>query len=247
VTQWKEPAKVALPTVDQILSKYVNALGGEQALRKVTSRVVTGTQFIATGPGGSVPMPASVEKFMKAPNLSANVYHTPTFTISDGFDGSAAWAQNLQGNVTAPPAIDQDRARRAADFYEPLNLKKEYTQLTVDGMASVNGHEAYLVTGRLQGNTPPEHLYFDALNGLLLRKTAALPTPAGDSPFQITYEDYRDTGSGVKFPFVIRMDPSGPRIELDPTSTLLITKVQDNVAIDDAKLAKPAPKTQPVR
>jgi hypothetical protein len=114
-------------------------------------------------------------------------------------------------------------------------------------MASVNGREAYLVTGRLQGNAPPEHLYFDALNGLLLRKSAALPTPAGGSPFEITYDDYRDTGSGVKFPFVIRMDPSGPRIELDPTSTLLITKVQDNVAIDDAKLAKPAPKAQPAR
>src|SRR5271165_2782829 len=31
------------PTVDQILAKYIAALGGEQALRKVTSRVITGT------------------------------------------------------------------------------------------------------------------------------------------------------------------------------------------------------------
>lgn len=247
VTQWKEPAKIVLPTVDQILSKYIDALGGEQALRKVSSRVVTGTQFIASGPGGSVPMPASVEKFMKAPNLSASVYHTPTYTISDGFDGNAAWSQNLQGNVTAPPPIDQDRARRAADFYEPLNLKKEYAQLTVDRIEPVNGHDAYVVTGLLPGNAPPERLYFDALTGLLLRKSTALATPAGDSPFEVNYDDYRDTGSGVKFPFVIRMNPAGPRIELDPTATLLITKVQDNVTIEDAKLAKPAPKAPPAR
>src|SRR5688572_8296701 len=50
-----EPNKAAapaLPTVDQILTRYVAALGGEQAIRKVTSRVITGTQYIPTGPGG---------------------------------------------------------------------------------------------------------------------------------------------------------------------------------------------------
>ena len=43
--------KPALPTADQILAKYVQALGGEQALRKVTTRTITGTQYIPTGPG----------------------------------------------------------------------------------------------------------------------------------------------------------------------------------------------------
>jgi nitrate/TMAO reductase-like tetraheme cytochrome c subunit len=45
-------AAPALPPVDQILAKYVEALGGEQALRKVTTRAITGTQYIPTGPGG---------------------------------------------------------------------------------------------------------------------------------------------------------------------------------------------------
>ena len=40
-----EPSKAAapaLPTVDQIVTRYVAALGGEQAIRKVTTRVITG-------------------------------------------------------------------------------------------------------------------------------------------------------------------------------------------------------------
>ncbi len=40
-----------LPSVDEILGKYVKALGGEQAIRKVTSRLITATHRISP-PGG---------------------------------------------------------------------------------------------------------------------------------------------------------------------------------------------------
>ena len=59
--QMPEAPPPALPSVDQILAKYVQALGGEQAIRKVTSRVITATQYIPTGPGGTVPVPAQSE------------------------------------------------------------------------------------------------------------------------------------------------------------------------------------------
>src|ERR1700704_5871728 len=78
-------AKPALPAVDQILVKYVEALGGEQALRKVTGRVITGTQYIPTGPGGVVPTPAAVERSLKAPNLAITTYKTATYAIAQGF------------------------------------------------------------------------------------------------------------------------------------------------------------------
>jgi hypothetical protein len=112
--------------------------------------------------------------------------------------------------------------------------------MTVRGIENVNGRDAYLVVGVPQGDTP-ESLYFDTQSGLLLRKQTVLPTPVGDSPFQTDFEDYRDTGSGVKFPFVIRMNPANARTELAPNATLRVTKVEDNVAIDNAKFAKPAP------
>ena len=121
-----EAAKPALPTVDQILAKYVAALGGEAAIRKVTSRMITGTQFIPTGPGGTVPTPAAVERYQKAPNLAVTIYRAPAYAISQGFDGTAAWSQDQAGRVTEPVTLDVARAARAADFYEPLNLKRQY-------------------------------------------------------------------------------------------------------------------------
>jgi len=232
-------AKPALPAVDQILAKYVAALGGEAALRKVTGRVITGTQYIPTGPGGTTPTPAAVERYQKAPNLAVTIYRAPAYAISEGFDGTTAWSQNQAGRVTEPVKLDIGRAARAADLYEPLNLKREYAQFTVRGIETVNGRDAYLVVGVPQGDKP-ESLYFDTQTGLLLRKQTVLPTPIGDSPFRMDFEDYRDTGSGVKIPFVIHMSPANPRTELAPDATLRITKVEDNTAIDSAKFVKPA-------
>jgi photosynthetic reaction center cytochrome c subunit len=241
VLEPKEAEKPALPTVDQILAKYVQALGGEAALRKVTSRTITGTQYIPTGPGGTVPTPANVERYLKAPNLAVTIYRTPAYAISQGYDGTSAWSQDQAGRVTEPVTVDVGRAARAADFYEPLNLKREYPQMTVRGIEQVNGHDAYLVVAVPQGDLP-ESLYFDMNTGLLLRKQTVLPTPIGGSPYQADFDDYRDTGSGVKFPFLIHMSPSNARTELAPETTLRVTKVEDNKAIEDSKFTKPAAK-----
>jgi photosynthetic reaction center cytochrome c subunit len=241
VESGEEVEPQGLPSVDQILAKYVQALGGEQALRKITSRVITGTQFVPTGPGGTVPVPAMIERSQKAPNLIVNIYRTPTYTITDGFDGTRAWAQAATGRVTEPSATDQMRAKRDADFYLPLDLKQAYTQMQVRGVANVNGHDAYIVIARPQGDHA-ERLYFDAQTGLLVRKWSALPTPVGDAPFQVDYEDYRDTGSGVKFPYLITMNPANARTEPSTNATIRVTKVQDNAPLDSSKFVKPESK-----
>jgi photosynthetic reaction center cytochrome c subunit len=232
-----KPAGV-LPTIDAVLTAYVQALGGEQAMRRVRSRLITATQDIPTGPGGVVPMPARTERYQKAPNLLLNVYHTATYTIANGFDGARAWSQDVRGRVTEALQIDQGRAKRSSDFYEPLRLKEQYAKLEVAGVHTINGREAYVVVGHLDDDLP-ERLYFDTTTGLLLRRATALPTTAGESPFQIDYDDYRDTGSGVKIPFVIRMTPASPRTELVPQSMIRVVTVQDNIAIDDSKFARP--------
>jgi photosynthetic reaction center cytochrome c subunit len=239
-----EEAKVALPSVDQILAKYVKTLGGEQAIRKVTSRVITGTQYLPTTPGGVVPVPATMERDQKVPNMIVNIYHAPTYAISDGFDGAKAWSQDMRGRVTEPLNSDQVRARRDADFYLPLDLKQQYAKMEVDGIERVNDRDTYVVVCTLQGELP-DRLYFDTETGLLLRKQTLLPSPVGDYPFEVDYGDYRDTGSGVKFPYLITMYPAVPGVRTNTPSvstTIHVTKVQDNIPLDNSKFAKPETK-----
>lgn len=235
-----------LPTADQILAKYVEALGGEQALRKVTTRVVTASEDVPTGPGGSVMVPGRLQRYMKAPNLRLDVLETPKVTIRSGFDGTKAWSENARGRVSVLPSPDQERAKRAADFYQSLDLKQDYTKLRVLGIRKVNDRDAYVLVGSVQGDTP-ERLYFDTQTGLLLQKSTYLPTAIGKSPFNIDYGDYRDTGSGTKYPFLIRYSPPTPRSVLSSQSTIHVQTVQDNVSINDAKFMRPKSKKPSAR
>jgi hypothetical protein len=106
----------------------------------------------------------------------------------------------------------------------------------------VNDRDAYVVIATPQGDLP-ERLYFDTQTGLLVRKETALPTPLGNNPMQVNYEDYRDTGSGVKFPYLITMYPANEDSVPATNATIHVTKVQDNAPLDNTKFAKPEAKS----
>jgi hypothetical protein len=229
------------PSVDQILNKYAQAIGGEQAARKITSRMITATQDIPTGAGGRMPVQAQVKIYQQAPNLVLSVYHTDKFTISDGFDGTTSWAQNARGIVTTDSGIDLARAKRNADFYLGLDFKNEYARLTVTGIEKVGNRDTYVMTGIVRG-AGPDRLYFDTQTGLLLRRLTLQPTPFGGTPTETDYDDYRDSGSGVKLPFLIRTIPGSASAVLAVSSTIRIQKVEDNAPMDSSKFIKPQSK-----
>jgi hypothetical protein len=67
----------------------------------------------------------------------------------------------------------------------------------------------------------------------------------GRSPFEVEYDEYRDTGSGVKIPFVVRSIPGVPLGATASRASIHIEKVQDNAPLDDSKFVKPESKPQP--
>ena len=74
------------PTADQVLDKYINALGGAQKLNAVTSYVGKGTYK-----GYDTP-PVPFEIYAKAPNSRALLVQTPNGLASTIFNGNAASA-----------------------------------------------------------------------------------------------------------------------------------------------------------
>ena len=241
-TENPEQPRPTMPSADDILSKYISAIGGEQAVRKVTSRVITGTQDIPSGVQGDRTMvPAQFERDQKAPNLVVTSVHNDKVATADGFDGTTAWAKDARGMVADIAEPYQARMKRNSDMFESLNLKQEYMRIMVRGIQKVDGKDAYVVIGNPVGDGA-ERLFFDTQTGLLVRKVTVLPTAGGNLPQEVDYDDYRDTGSGVKIPFTIRMIPATPGNSLATVSTIKVQKVQDNVPIDNAKLAKPPAK-----
>jgi photosynthetic reaction center cytochrome c subunit len=228
----------ALPKPEQILARYVSALGGEQALRKVTSRVITSTTELSPNVRGAGPVVYVQEtQYFKAPNLYAATFQGISGPqTAKGFDGTDAWTQDANGVVNQANGTNLDRARRDADFYESINLKQEYTRLNVMGIEKVRNHDAYLVIGVPAGDNR-ERLYFDSQTGLLLRKGTYNTTALGNYTIQTDYDDYRDVG-GVKVPFLISTTSVSPA----DTTVIHVEKVDNNPTIDAGKFARPTSK-----
>lgn len=221
------PGATPPPNIDQILDKYVQAIGGAAAIEKISSRVAKGILMV----GG---FQASIEMYQKAPNKVVMITHTPAGDNVQAYDGETAWNRTPDGRSEEPTPVQLARAKRNVDIHRALHLKALYQRIHVFRMEKVGEREAYLVVAQTPGDTP-ERMYFDAQSGLLIRTVILEDTPLGANPTQLDFEDYRDV-EGVKLPFRIRA--STP----DRMITYQFVDIQLNVPVDDAKFAKPAGK-----
>src|SRR5258708_14800607 len=224
-----EETKTALPAAEQLLDKYLAAVGGAEALLEITSRVQKGT---LTAFGGQH-FPAEV--YSKAPDKRFSVMHLLGGESVTAFDGKQGWL-SVPGRVHMMSATENAAAHIDADLYLPAHLKTLYQEFRVNAGDKIDGHETYLVVEQTEGQ-PPLHLYLDKESRLLLRLIRYAETPLGRNPTQIDYADSRDA-NGVKLPFRWTLARPGNRF------TIQIEQVQQNVPVDDAKFA-PAPASAP--
>ncbi len=220
----EEVAPPSLPTADQILDKYVQAIGGTAAIQKLRNRIEQGK--VSFGP-----RQFSWESFVKSPEKTAALTHLPNgdnLTVYDGHEGwSSAPGRPLhQMSVSEAAAASLD-----ADLQFPADAKKVFKEMRVEREEKLGDRATYVVVGAREGQ-PPTRLYFDKQSSLLVRQVRYADSPLGLNPTQIDYSDYRDQG-GVKIPFhLIISQPRG-------SSTIQIDQIQLNVPIDDSIFAKP--------
>jgi outer membrane lipoprotein-sorting protein len=219
------PAATAAPTADNILEKYVSALGGASAMKKINSRAMKGTILVG---GNETP----IDVIAKAPNKRITITHNANGESFVAFDGTSGWLGNTGRPARETTAAESEAAGLDADFYLGLRLKEIFAQLRVGRPEEIGGIECDQLIGTRPGR-PPVRLYFDKKSGLLQRQVRYTETPLGRNPTQIDYADYREV-EGVKMPFRWTLARPNGRF------TIQITDVKINVPVEDARFAKPA-------
>ena len=223
------------PSADQILDKYIQALGGAQRLGSLTSFSAKGTYQ------GYADEKRPVEVFAKAPGQLTTIVHTPGGDTTTTYDGRAAW-------IAAPisdrpvPLLELtggalEGAKLDATLVFPTRIKQALSQWRVGYPAIIDDRAVQLVQGTSDGRYPV-NLYFDTQSGLLVRQVRYADSPVGLSPTQVDYADYREV-AGVKMPF------KWTASWLDGRSITELTEVQPNAPIDAAKFARPAAPAKP--
>lgn len=223
-----KPAAAALPSADEILDKYVKASGGKEAIQKLTSRSAKGTFEIE-----AMGMTGGFQSFAKAPNKTATIIEIPGFgTVNQVFDGTKGWDSNPQTGLRELAGNELAAQKREADFYQTINLKSHYSKLTVKSKEKVGTAEAYLVEA-VPAEGSPEKMYFDVTSGLLIRTDTERDLPDGKMAIEVYMSDYKQV-DGVNIPHTLK--------QVTPmfAMTIKMAEIKHNVAVDDAKFAKPA-------
>jgi len=218
---------VQLPTVDQVLDKFVTAIGGKPALEKHASRVSKGTLD-----SPDAPINGTVEVSEKAPNKNLTVINIPAIGIvRDGTDGTISWEDDPTTGLREKTGTDLADSLRDAIFNSEIKMKDMYPTIAVTGRETVGGKPAFVVLGTPKTGTPTRY-WFDADSGLMIRQQFTRDTPQGPIEVNVFLEDYREV-DGVKTPFLIR--------QVTPIFTMIfhLGDIKYNVALDDAIFKKP--------
>ncbi len=217
-----------MPTADQIIDNHVKAIGGKEALAKVSSRVAKGKLDIA-----AANISGTFESQNKGPNLSSMTAELANFgLVRQGFDGTVAWEANPMVGLREKSGVELADAKLEAELHRELKMKELFPKLEVKGKEKVGDKETYVVLATPKEGTPIT-LYFDAQSWLLLKDAAERETPEGKVPTQTFYEDYREV-DGMKFPFKLRQ--VNPMFEM----VIAFTEIKHNGTIDETKFKKPA-------
>jgi hypothetical protein len=216
-----------LPTVDQVLEKYIAGVGGRAAIQNITSVTAKGTIEIP-----SAGITGTIELWQKAPNKAATRSDLVGVGVQrEAFDGTTAWAEDGQMGLRDRTGAELADAKRSAMFPRELRLKEVYPTLTVKGREQVGARDTVVVEG-VPAEGAPARLFFDVETGLLARQIVTRQTPQGPIEVTVSFDDYRAV-DGVKRAFTILQDTAMFN------AIVKFTEIRHNAPVDDATFSKP--------
>jgi hypothetical protein len=183
-----------VPAADEIIERFVEAIGGRKTLETVNSRHAVGTfEIPAQGLKGTL------ESFAARPNKQIVRIDLPGVgQILGGFDGTVGWSINPAVGPTLMEGGHLEQARMQADFDHPLHDRKYFKAIETVEQMTFEGMNAWKVRVVTTGGIESFE-YFDVRTGLLLGSTGAQESPTGAIPVTTVLGDYKAFG-GVRLP-----------------------------------------------
>ena len=216
-------AQDSLPTVDRVLERYVDAVGGRTALARLQTRVVFGAfvdEFPSEGPATTIRFAACAQ----VPGRWLVEWFSEGRVDRIGSDGAIGWEAHGD-SVRRRHEITRWKEAFVFDPQGPLRLREYFRELVVTRAVRIEGRPAYeVVTDRRNAHYA---LYFAVETGLLIR-----------IGYYWDLADYREV-DGVLIPFRIAQSRKGG------SSTFVIETVEHNSAVETARFTMPEPPQVP--
>jgi CubicO group peptidase (beta-lactamase class C family) len=228
------------PSVEELMARVVEALGGEANLRRHHSMLTTASvDFENEG------VSAESTTSAKAPNKLAS--RTTLYALGkkigsvfEYFDGTGGGVEASFGTPEAKAGGQLEDARVAADFYGPLNWKSLYKTVALKRVSRVGDEDVYVVAKTQEnGNTVTD--YISTKSFLVLRRESSI-SYGGTSLKMLSTENYSDYRpvEGVLIPFkTVTNNPA------QGTAVVAVKEVRFDIEVADETF-RPARNVRPL-
>ena len=228
-----------IKSVDVLIAKYIEAVGGRKAIDSVKTMRMTGKNIMA----GGMEMPLVME--FKAPNkLRVNI----TFqgmSIVQAFDGTTGWMiMPFSGNMDPQKMSKEDVAtfEKQADIQSPfVDYAKKGNKVELVGKKEVDGSEVYDIKVTYKDGMVA-HYFLDSEYFLPVKVTGKRKTQGMEMEIETTLGDYKEVG-GLMIPHSMSTHAESSPM---PDSTVTFDKTELNVDVADSRFAMPKVKAPEV-
>lgn len=173
-------------TADQVLDRYKQALGGEQAIANVQSMTVRGEMESSRTPGK-----ATFIYYAKPFKSLFEIKRADGTQITAGFDGKVSWTITSKG-AEIDKDTPLDAIRRDADLQYSLHQPDYFKKLELAGISDFEGHRCYWLHGTTNWGKDNNQFY-DVETGLLVGYRFQSDDSSKALAFAI-FGDYRNFG-----------------------------------------------------
>src|ERR1700757_1172086 len=223
VAQAQSPQR--LPTASDVLHRYAEATGGDDALLRHKSMPVHGRYRVP-----AAKLDVETVFYTKGGKLLWKATLPGGATASSGYDGHTAWNLDGAGKATVQSGDEVLSVARDADMYYHLHVMKYFKSMEVVDVKEFDGRQCYHLKGVTNWGRINEHFY-DVQSGLLQGYAFNTVWRGGKGDATETFEDYKSFGG-------VLMPTKTTSREGDDLAVSLVTSVTYD-AVEDAVFALP--------
>ncbi len=211
----KLPANIS---VDNVIDKYVNAIGGREKINNIKDETVN-MQGTIQG------MNLKITVVRKFPNKYYFNLDLGAMQQIQKFDGKNAVVSGM-GQTKKLEGEQLEALKEQSEMYPLLRYKDLGIKPELTGLSKVNGKEAYKIK-LTYPNGNSSILYIDSSTGLKIREESSRKTPQGEFSTTVDYSDYKDW-NGIKYPGKIVQNIGPQTIEMNVTEVKINSGVKDD-------------------
>ncbi len=184
-------------TVESVIQKAIDAIGGAKAISAIKDITLTGTASVA---GNEL----NVTQKVIVGSGYLSLLEVQGMTLQKEQLRNGEYAKTLQGASQPIDDKAKEELNEKAAFFTELYMKDKGYKFTLNGIETLDGKDAYVVEVKTPAGRTITN-YYDVAKGWKVKTSIVRETPMGNSTIQIYIRDY-DERKDVKIPVKLTYD-----------------------------------------